>query len=145
MLNLNVLRAHVPTITVAEYLSLHDLPTNLENTNGKWNPIKYHNTSFPVQKPTLATIRNRDFDLDIIRVDHLPPTHSTNLTTLKVDSKILSSFNSRKDRFQTISLQESRNILLQDALITWEDGDTKDMETVLKNHGLGALYTFVGR
>lgn len=76
LLNLTDLRRAQPVITVAEYLRLHNLPEDLELSDGRWDTQKYHRNSsvFDPQgdPPSLHTIENWWYDpLGLNRVDRL--------------------------------------------------------------------------
>lgn len=42
MLNMTLLRSSQPVITTAEYLRLHNIPEELELSNGNWGREAYH-------------------------------------------------------------------------------------------------------
>lgn len=75
MLNLTLLRATQPVITIAEYLQLHNIPLDAEAWDGKWDPSAYHlnRGKFTDKIPSVHVLKNSDYDpLKVNRVDSIP-------------------------------------------------------------------------
>lgn len=80
MLNITHVRRYQPVLLVSEYLQLHNLPVDIEKSDGSWDRSAYHTspsipTDDPEQKNDLFVIENDWFDptgtnrVDIIHTD----------------------------------------------------------------------------
>jgi hypothetical protein len=77
MLNMTLLRNIHPVITVSEYLQLHNLSADVEESNGRWERNKYHINPYIFddthQTPSLHVIENAWYDSwSINRIDKIP-------------------------------------------------------------------------
>ncbi|KAF7984551.1 hypothetical protein HWV62_13747 [Athelia sp. TMB] len=74
MLNLTLLRSTQPVITTAEYLRMHNLPEDIELSNGHWDREGYHRKPDKYgKKLSLAVIQNWRYDPEgTNRVDVIP-------------------------------------------------------------------------
>jgi len=78
MMNFTRLREVHPIITVEQYLRMHNLPPELEASNGAWNREAYHTQASVFaedqsKRPTLFSIQNMWYDpWTISRVDYIP-------------------------------------------------------------------------
>lgn len=144
MLHLKTFREHVPVVTVAEYLALHGLPTSLELSNGKWDPVSYHSTTVGSTAPSLVTLRNEDFDpQDTIRLDRLPAKHTVpKLAEGSMEWNIHNGLKQYMDGYKVISIDTAREYIKTSAKVEWHSDD--EMVSVLARYGYGVVYTYDG-
>lgn len=75
MLNITLLRQTQPVILLSDYLRLHGLTPESEQSNGVWNREQYHSRANIItgKKPTLFVVKNEWYDPSgTLRVDGLP-------------------------------------------------------------------------
>lgn len=152
MLDLDAMRKRVPVITVAQYLTLHGLPTSLETKNGAWNKASYHSVPKPlsssgVQPPaSLAVIPNDEFDhnLGIMRVDRLPAGYSS--ITLprpgSTESKVHKALLEHLNKQNTIGMDVVITYLKASSNEEWSSDS--QMVKILQKYGFGVVYTYSG-
>lgn len=144
MLDLKTFREHVPAITVAEYLALHNLPASLELSNGKWDSVSYHSTTIGSTPPSLATLKNEEFDpKDVIRLDKLPEKHSVpKLEEGSMEWNVHNGLKQYMDVYKVLSIDTAREYIKTSAHVEWHS-DT-EMVDVLRRYGYGVVYTYDG-
>lgn len=161
MLNMTLLRNSQPVITVSEYLRLHNIPEDVEESDGHWERHKYHVNPYIFGSgtpPSLHVIENAWYDpCDINRVDVITeemkrrggwdPARgvpekdeygqwaSTEKTELYVALEA-----ALPTRPKVLGWDQARQILQQKGQTSTDEG----MEKVLNDNGWEVLYTFNG-
>ena len=162
MLNLTHLRRFQPVITVAEYLRLHDLPEDLELSNGQWDTQKYHQNPsvYDTHSPSLHIIENGWYDPQgLNRVDILSEEMKSRgqwdpllgdpgkdesggwPSPSKTDEYLLLE-ESLKGRQHVLSFDKARQILQSERIpgLNSDEGLTRFLNDI----GWEVLYTFDG-
>ena len=162
MLNLTHLRRFQPVITVAEYLRLHDLPEDLELSNGQWDTQKYHQNPsvYDTHSPSLHIIENGWYDPQgLNRVDVLSEEMKSRgqwdpllgdpgkdesggwPSPSKTDGYLLLE-ESLKGRQHVLSFDKARQILQSERIpgLGSDEGLTRFLDDI----GWEVLYTFDG-
>jgi hypothetical protein len=165
MMNLTHARLKQPVITISEYMRLHNIPEDVEWSNGHWDRTRYHEN--PVywdhtgRKPTLHVIENWWYDpWAINRIDFIPDDLRLRggWTPTGGDSS-KDQVGSWRDEPKTdvyaaleAALPERPKVLswdralqvLQDRGLSWEVHTSGGMESVLHENGWEVLYTYEG-
>ena len=166
MLNVTRLRSMHPTITVAQYLHMHNLPEELETTNGRWDRTAYHAQAAVLDEdqshlPSLFVVENHWYDpWQTMRVDRIPDEMKARggWTPEGGDSSIgerghwsdveLSDIGQHlKDGLGERSVVHDWDRAVEllretDASEQWDLGTDEGVQTALEANGWEVLYTF---
>ena len=163
MLNMTLLRSTQPVITVSEYLRLHNMSEDTEESNGHWGQQKYHlhpyifsNSS---RTPSLHVIENQWYDSGVNRVDVIPDDMKerggwnaeggdpkkgqTGMWPDTPNTPISTALQSALfDRAKVLEWDRARQVLREQGY-TWHQTDEK-LVRVLNENGWELLYTYQG-
>ncbi|VDB85455.1 unnamed protein product [Peniophora sp. CBMAI 1063] len=166
MLNVTRLRSMHPTITVAQYLRLHNLPEDLEANDGRWQREAYHVQAAALDDdqshlPSLSVIENHWYDpWQTTRVDRVPDAmkerggwvpeggdaalgergHWTKVELNDIGQHLKDGLGERSavhDWDRAVELLRET-----DAAAHWDLGTDKGVQTALQANGWEVLYTF---
>jgi hypothetical protein len=165
MLNMTLLRSAQPVITVSEYLRLHNISEDVEESNGHWEKHKYHlkpnifdNTG---RAPTLHVIENAWYDpRDINRIDVIPEdmkkrggwsTEGGNPLrgergnwTDKSKTSIYTALEAALPDWPRVVAWDQARQILQSAGHASDVQTDEGMEKILNENGWEVLYTYEG-
>ncbi|KZP27898.1 hypothetical protein FIBSPDRAFT_730105 [Athelia psychrophila] len=159
MLNLTLLRATQPVITVSEYFLLHNIPTDAETDDGKWDRHVYHVNpgKFTDRTPSIYVLDHSEYDpLKVNRVDSIPdamkrrggwvykgPGGGAWPARVKKSAVYRALESALPDKPRVLSWEQARTVLEHKDYRPEIASDQK-MEEFLNEHGWEVLYTYSG-
>jgi hypothetical protein len=165
MLNMSLLRSTQPVITVSEYLRLHNISEEAEQSNGHWGHHNYHlndNTLGNTGRwPTLHVIENEWYDppgvnrIDVIPEDmkkrggwsveaeHVQKGEKGRWTDTSKTAVYLALEAALPNRPLVLEWGRARQVLQKEGLERAARTD-EGMERILNKNGWEVLYTYNG-
>jgi hypothetical protein len=169
MLNVTRLRDAHPVLTVAQYLRLHDLPSELESSDGSWLRDAYHTRapalavgSDVARPPALFVVENQwyvKWDEEKVRVDRFPEDMKQrggwvpdgwNASTgergrwangsMSVVGNYLLDHAPKKPTM--LEWEQAVELLREQGLESWDLESDEGITQVLQDNGWEVLYTF---
>lgn len=172
MLNITLLRQTQPVILLSDYLRLHGLTPEIEQSNGVWHRELYHSRTniMTGKKPTLFVIKNKWYDPSgTLRVDVLPHAiRERGIWTLGVGDDVTGPIGrwkeTRDDSVDVVAKcldsaardrgrgwlewNEARRAVLgcEPSIVLVEDGNLSDrtLERFVMNNGWEVVHTYRG-
>lgn len=142
MLDLDTLRNHVPVVTVAQYLQLHELSETLETGDGHWDSHAYNSTSIP---SSLAIIPNYEYDKNLnrtARVDKLPERQIQPPHAESREWEIYGDLVGLLTPQGTINAEAARRFLNTTCGEDWQSDS--EMVKIVSKYGFAVVYTYDG-